>query len=191
MIITSTNINPYACSNLALCCVSYPGVMHIPSHTPFAACHCRSVCGSIDVVDGSAAAKLQQMAHELAACQQGKNALLVWNRALPHQLAAQAYCQAGMHSLYYTLNFLDLTAVMVLRQACSSRGVCVLCLVVSTTPALQALLHQFLIDRLAHSMPGKAITCPARMLCLMLCCPMLCYAVLCCAVLLCFQLYTL
>ena len=95
--------------------IADPGVMHIPSHAPFAACHCRSVCGSIDVVDGSAAAKLQQMAHELAASQQGKNASLVWNRALLHQLAAQAYCQAGMHSLYYTLNFLNLTAVMVLR----------------------------------------------------------------------------
>ena len=35
------------------------------------------------------------MAHDLAASKQGKNAQQVWNRALLHQMAAQAHTQEG------------------------------------------------------------------------------------------------
>jgi len=39
------------------------------------------------------------MAHELAASKQGKSAVVVWNRALLHQLAGQAHYQDGTSQL--------------------------------------------------------------------------------------------
>ncbi|KAA6417398.1 MAG: cell division-associated BIMB-like, partial [Trebouxia sp. A1-2] len=51
--------------------------------------------GSSAENDQSSAADLQQMAHELAASKQGRSAVVVWNRALLHQLAGQAYYQDG------------------------------------------------------------------------------------------------
>ncbi|KAL0042551.1 hypothetical protein WJX79_003322 [Trebouxia sp. C0005] len=56
---------------------------------------CRPDFGSSAENDQSSAADLQQMAHELAASKQGRSAVVVWNRALLHQLAGQAYYQDG------------------------------------------------------------------------------------------------
>lgn len=62
---------------------------------------CRPDFGSSAENDQSSAADLQQMAHELAASKQGRSAVVVWNRALLHQLAGQAYYQDGMLQLNY------------------------------------------------------------------------------------------
>jgi len=60
---------------------------------------CRPNPGSSAENDKSSAADLQQMAHELAASKQGKSAVVVWNRALLHQLAGQAHYQDGTSQL--------------------------------------------------------------------------------------------
>ena len=56
---------------------------------------CRWIWCCLHDRGNAAAGTLQQMAHDLAASKQGKSAQLVWNRALLHQLAAQAHVQDG------------------------------------------------------------------------------------------------
>jgi len=60
---------------------------------------CRPNSGSSARYDKSSADDLQRMAHELAASKQGKSAVVVWKRALLHQLAGQAHYQDGTSQL--------------------------------------------------------------------------------------------
>ncbi len=87
---------------LHACCKLCLGRTQMFSDTPSAPSQCwicRLHSGSSAENDQSSADDLQQMAHELAASKQGKSAVVVWNRALLHQLAGQAHYQDGMPQL--------------------------------------------------------------------------------------------